>query len=107
MWKYPNEIFYKEIFFITINITLFSATTFAASAVNVADKNAKKSNIKILRSLSKEGRSKTKESIDYLFQICHNTPFTLRGWYFFQFTGEFYLTTVGCFITYTLLIINL
>lgn len=107
IWKSPKDLFLNDILFLIFNFILFSATTFNASSVYEADKIAKKSNFTILRSLSNKDSKQTKESVEILSQMCLFPPFALTGWNFFQFTRGFYLTAVGCFVSYSLLIINL
>ena len=102
--KESNEIFVRHIFFLAINFILFTFIVFSASSVHEADKIAKKSNIRVLRLLSDTNR---KQDIEILSQMCHPFSFTLTGWDFFEFTRGLYLTTLGCFVTYYLLIINL
>lgn len=107
IWKSPKDLLLNDIFFLIFNFILFSATIFNASSVYEADKIAKKSNFAILRSLSVKNSKQTKESIEILSQMCLFPPFALTGWNFFQFTRGFCLTSLGCFVTYSLLIINL
>lgn len=95
------------IYALIINFIIFTATVFAASTVYEADKKVKKSNIKILRSLSKEARKEIKESIEVLSHILYSPPFALTGWDIFEFTKTFYFTAAGCYLTYSLLLINL
>lgn len=89
------------------NFILFTAIVFTASTVYEADKEVKKSNIKILRSLSQEDRKEVKESIEVLSHIFYSPPFALTGWDIFEFTKTFYFTAAGCYLTYSLLLINL
>lgn len=105
--KSPENVFVNDIFFLIFNLILFSATTFNASSVYEADKIAKRSNFTILRSLSNKVTKQTKQNVEILSQMCLFPPFALTGWNFFQFTRGFYLTALGCFVTYSLLIINL
>lgn len=107
IWKHTHNVFFTEIFFLMNSFLLFTATVFSASAVNKADKRAKKSHIRILRSLSRRDRSQLKESIEGISQMCYSAPFALTGWDVFEFTKSFYFTAIGCFATYSLLIINL
>lgn len=97
-----------EIFSVLIlNFTAFTASTFSASAVNEADKIAKLTDVKLLQSLIVSDKQRTKGSIEIFWQMCHEPPFSLSGWNFFEYTGGFYLTAVGTMITYSLLVINL
>lgn len=107
IYKSPKNFFLNDIFYLIFNFIFFSATAFNASSVYEADKIAKKSNFTILRSLSNNDSKQTKQSIEILSQMCLFPPFALTGWDFFQFTRGFYLTALGCFVTYSLLIINL
>lgn len=107
VWKAPMSLSLKDTFFLIFNFILFTATTFAASDVNEADKVAKKSNLKMLRSLSHKNSKQIKESVEILSQMCHSAPFALTAWNFFEFNRGFYLTALACFATYSLLIINL
>lgn len=107
IWTSKNGISMRDICFLLSSFVLFTTTVFAAAAVNEVDKRAKKSNIRVLRSLSNKGRSEIKESIAGLFQMCYSPSFSLTGWDIFDFTKSFYFTAIGCFVTYALLIINL
>lgn len=102
-----DEIAAKDFLFSFTNFVLFTAISFASSAVNEIDKMAKKTNLKILRSLNKAERNKTKEGVEILSQTCHAPAFTLTGWNVFEYTKGFYLTALGCLTTYTLLVIDL
>ena len=102
--KESNEISVRHIFFLIINFILFTFIVFSAASVHEADKIAKKSNISVLRLLSDRNR---KQDIEILSQMCYSPPLTLTGWGFFEFTRGLYLTALGCFVTYYLLIINL
>lgn len=105
IWK--NGISFTEMYLLLNSYLLFTATVFTASAVNEVDKRAKKSNFRILQSLSNKERNQIKESNIGLFQMCCSPPFALTGWDIFDFTKNFYISTIGCFATYSLLIINL
>lgn len=107
VWKAPMSPSLKDIFFVIFNFILFTATTFAASDINEADKVAKKSNLKMLRSLSHKNSKQIKESVEILSQMCHSDPFALTAWSFFEFNRGFYLSAIACFATYSLLIVNL
>lgn len=107
VWKAPMNPYLKDIFFVIFNFILFTATTFAASDVNEADKVAKKSNLKMLRSLSHKNSKQIKESVEILSQMCHSDPFALTAWSSFEFNRGFYLSAIACFATYSLLIVNL
>ena len=102
--KGPCKISFMDILLLIINFILFTATVFSASNVHEADKKAKKSNFNVLRLL---GDINMKQNIEIISHVCHFPPFTLTGWNFFEFTRSFYLTALGCFVTYSLLIINL
>lgn len=107
IWNYQDDVSVSTICFLLSSFILFTATVFAASAVNETDKKAKRSNIRILQSLSNKERSQLKESIVGLYQMCYSPPFALTGWDIFEFTKSFYVASFGCFATYALLIINL
>lgn len=91
-------------FHLIVNFILFSATSFAASVVHDADKEAKNLNVKLLISLNTEDRKQMKGNIELWSQICHAPAFALTGWDFYEFTRGFYLTALGCITTYSLLI---
>lgn len=107
IWESAHGVSLRDITFLLSSFILFTAITFSASDVNEVDKRAKKSNIKILRSLSNKDRIQIKENIEGLPQMCYSPAFALTGWNIFEFTRSFYVTAVGCFVTYSLLIINL
>lgn len=107
IWKSGHDVVFRDISFLVNSFMLFTAISFTASDVNEVDKSAKNSNIKILRTLSSKDRSQIKESIDGLSQMCYSPPFALNGWDIFEFTKSFYVTAIGSFATYSLLIINL
>ena len=106
-WKSQRLPSFGHIFTLLVNIALFTGTVFNASDVNEADKKAKAFNIKILRSLDTKNRRKIKESIEILSQMSHAPAFAMTAWNFYEYTRGFYLTSIGCFLTYALLIINL
>ena len=104
---FKNQYSATDISMFVIDFALFTGITFAASSVNQTDKLAKESNLEVLRSLSKRHRKKTKESVEILSDVCHAPAFALSGWNLFDYTTRFYLTAIGCLITYSLLIIKL
>ena len=104
---FKNHYSATDISMFVVNFALFTGITFAASSVNQTDKLAKESNLEVLRSLSRKDRKKTKESVEILSDICHAPAFALSGWNLFDYTTRFYLTAIGCLITYSLLIIKL
>lgn len=89
------------------NFILLTGMTFAASSVNLFDKSAKDINLEILRSLSRKDRNQLKESAEILSDACHAPSFALSGWHFFEYSRGFYLTAIGCLMTYSLLIIQI
>ena len=106
-WKSQRLPSLGHIFTLLVNIILFTGTVFTASDVNEADKKAKAFNIKILRSLDTKNRRKIKESFEMLSQVSHAPAFAMTGMNFYEYKRGFYLTAIGCFMTYALLIINL
>lgn len=93
---------------LVMNFLAFTETTFEASAVHEADKINKINDKKLLQSLTFQDRFRnSKADIDNFWQMTHESPFTLSGWNFFEFTRGIYLTAVGTMITYTLLILQM
>lgn len=90
-----------------LNFLAFTASTFAASAVNEADKIAKMTDLKLLQPFIVSDQQSTKTNIEILWQMCHEQPFALSGWNFFEYTRGLYLAAVGSMITYCLLVIAL
>lgn len=89
------------------NFLAFTTFTFGASAVNEADKIAKMADLKFLQPFIVSNKQRTRANIEILWQMCHEQPFTLSGWNFFEYTRGFYLAAVGSMITYCLLVKNL
>lgn len=107
IWKLRQDVSLTDIYFLISNFLMFTVTAFSASAVNEADKKAKKSNIRVLQSLSNKERCEVKERFVGLSQMCYSPAFALTGWDIFEFDKRFYFTAIGCFATYSLLILNL
>ena len=97
----------KKLFYTAISFLLFTFITFSASAINEVDKTAKYTNIKILSLLSPEERNRMTTSFELLSQNFHAPAFAISGWGFFYLTKSFYLTAIGCLITYGLLLVNM
>lgn len=107
IWNSPNGVNLITIRILISSFILFTEVAFAASSVNEVDKKAKRSNIRVLQAVSYKDRCQINEKIVGVSQMCYSAPFALTGWDIFEFTKGFYVTSVGYFATYTLLIINL
>ena len=101
-----SELSLKVFFHATVNFLLFSTITLTASAVNEADKCAKKANVEMLGLLDSHERNFIKIGVEVLSQKFHEHAFALSAWGFFHFIRGFYLNAVGCFMTYSVLVIN-
>lgn len=86
------------------NFIWFTAFIMVASSVNEADKIAKKINFDILCLLGPDECSHINVSVEMYSQMCHEQAFAFSGCSFFDFTRDFYLTAIGCIITYSCLI---
>lgn len=96
-----------RILFTISYVICFTAFIMVSSSVNEMDKIAKKINIKMLCLLGEEDRRCASITVQVLSQVCHGPAFVFSGVSFFELTRSFYLTAVGCLVTYTLLIINI
>lgn len=78
-----------------------------AGEVSQADQKAKYSNDKLLR----YGFSANNfANLDVKLNLLHQNSkpaFTLTAWGFFYFERRFFLTAIGCILSYALLFINL
>lgn len=86
-----------------VNLT---AILFFASGVHEADILARDANDKILQRLSSENILELDKKITFL-NVNNKPAFSLTGWKFFSITRNFFFTSTGCILTYTLLIVNL
>lgn len=105
--KEPNEMSLRILFFSLVGFLSFTFMTFTASAVNDADLEAKKINLKILANVENNKEQLQLKDIAILSQMCQSPAFSFSGWGFFTFTRGFYFTSIGCIITYSLLITNM
>lgn len=90
--------------FLLIDLITFTAITFAASAVNDLSERAKNNNVEILWCLDTNERSRAKEKFETLLLMCQAPAYSLDAWGCFQFTKGFYLSAIGCLMTYCFLI---
>lgn len=93
-------------FWVIHSFIQFSIILIFATLVNEADVNARQTNDEIIERLPASRISVLNMKITLLNKN-NKTAFTLTGWKFFSFTRNFFLTSVGCILTYALLIINL
>ena len=75
--------------------------------MNVTDKNAKTSNVNVLKRLILYDNYQVKTRMEKITQEFYTPAFALTGWIFFEFTGNFYLIATASIVTYSLLLANI
>lgn len=90
-----------------INTVALSLTMLSASSVHEADKTAKEENLDCLETMIKPCRCIQFKEIMKLWRTNNSQAFSLSAWGFFSFTKGLYLTSMGCMVTYILLLVNM
>lgn len=104
---YTHESVIMRYYVTGYNFTAMTIIIAFATSVNEADIAAKKSIKNIFKMCIKSKTNLNVEDIAEFWTLSITPSFSLTGWGMFRFTKTFYLSAVGCVITYTLLALKL